>query len=268
MKPSKTVPKGPRVVPLEEYQAHGLDHPTAAACLFFTPFLALQKQLTTPKPPEWRCSFVDRSGKTQDLGTHSGTRAEIAGKIRMTKSLPYWLEVELKDKTGEIFIEDFSTARGMSRHPVVLAEVKDDTQDPTSHHFRNFNWSPLHLAPKHAPLGLPKSAPPSIPSDCEDVSLAGIQSALVNRGLVLSEESAKAMAKATAKERRLFSRVECATIVDTITEKGEDGVFRAKEAAPYVVKTLDVFTESAHYRFPLTDKTPANQETPAAPASV
>jgi hypothetical protein len=172
MKPSKTVPKGPRVVPLEEYQAHGLDHPTAAACLFFSPFLALQKQLTTPKPPEWRCSFVDRSGKTQDLGTHSGTRSEIAGKIRMAKSLPYWLEVELKDKTGEIFIEDFSTARGMSRHPVVFAEVKDDTQDPTSHHFRNFNWSPLPLAPKHAPLGLPKSAPPSIPEGAECRPLA------------------------------------------------------------------------------------------------
>jgi hypothetical protein len=140
--------------------------------------------------------------------------------------------------------------------------VKDETQDPSAYNFRNFNRSPLPLVPKSAPLGLPKVAPPSIPSDCEEATLADIQSALVNRGLVLSDGSAKALAKATAKERRLFSRVECVTMTDTIAEKGEDGVFRAKESAPYVVKTLEVFTEAARYRFPLTDKAPA------APASV
>jgi hypothetical protein len=145
--------------------------------------------------------------------------------------------------------------------------VPDPQHAPDSYNFRNMNRSPLPLVPKSAPLGLPKIAPPSIPSDCEEVTLAGIQSALVNRGLVLSEESAKALTKAAAKERRLFSRVECATFTDTVAEKGEDGVFRAKESAPYVVKTLEVFTEAAHYRFPLTDCVPSMSAT-AAPASV
>jgi hypothetical protein len=165
--------------------------------------------------------------------------------------------VEFDDKTGEIFIEDFSTVRGGSRRPVVCAEVKDETQDPTSHHFRNFNRNPLPLVPEQAPLGLPKSAPPSIPSDCKEVTLADIQAALVHRGLVLSEESAKALAKATTKERRLFSRVECVTVTDTITEQDNCGAWIVTESDPYVVKTLEVFTESAHYRFPLTDKAPA-----------
>ena len=259
MKLAKTVPKGPRVVPLEEYQAHGLDHPTAAACLFFAPFLALQKQAATPKPPEYRCSYVDRSGKTQALGTHLGTRAEIAARINPRFSR---LAVEFDNKTGEIFIEDYSTAGGVSRRPVILAEVKDDTQDPTSSHFRNFNRSPLPLVPKQAPLGLPKIAPPSIPSDCEEATLAGILAGLTDRGLVLSEESAKALAKATAKERRLFSRVECVTVTDTTTEQDNCGAWIVTESAPYVVKTLEVFTESGRYCFPLTDKAPA------APASV
>lgn len=254
MKLSKTVPPGPRVVPLEEYQAHGLDHPTAAACLFFAPFLALQKQATAPKPQEYHCSYVGRDGQPHSLGTHSGTRAEIAARINPRCSR---LGVEFDDKTGEIFIEDFSTVRGGSRRPVVCAEVKDETQDPTSHHFRNFNRNPLPLVPEQAPLGLPKSAPPSIPSDCKEVTLADIQAALVHRGLVLSEESAKALAKATTKERRLFSRVECVTVTDTITEQDNCGAWIVTESDPYVVKTLEVFTESAHYRFPLTDKAPA-----------
>ena len=46
MKPSKTVPPGPRVVPLEEYQAHGLDNPANVGA-FFGPFLALQKLTET-----------------------------------------------------------------------------------------------------------------------------------------------------------------------------------------------------------------------------
>jgi hypothetical protein len=143
--------------------------------------------------------------------------------------------------------------------------VPDPQQDPSSHHFRNMNRSPLPLVPRIAPLGLPKSAPPSVPSDCEEVALADIQSALANRGIVLSEESAKALAKAAAKERRVFSRVECVTVTDTITERDNCGAWIATESAPYVVKTLEVFTEAAHYRVPLTDKAPA---APAAPASV
>ena len=126
----------------------------------------------------------------------------------------------------------------------------------------------MPLAPKQAPLGLPKSAPPSVPSDCEEATLADIQAALVNRGLVLSDGSAKALAKAVAKEKRLFSRVECVTVTDTITEQDNCGAWIVTESAPYTVKTLEVFTEAAHYRFPVTDKAPANQETPAAPASL
>jgi hypothetical protein len=93
-----------------------------------------------------------------------GTRAEIAARINPRFSR---LAVEFDNKTGEIFIEDYSTAGGVSRRPVILAEVKDDTQDPTSSHFRNFNRSPLPLVPKCAPLGWPKSAPPSIPEGAE-----------------------------------------------------------------------------------------------------
>ena len=264
MKPAKTVPQGPRVVPLEEYERHGLDHPTAAACLFFAPFVALHNQATKPKVPEWRCYWFDSDNVRQSLGAYTCERAMLAANIQPQNRRDY---VEENDKTGALVLVR-STFSGEKRFPIIVELVKDETQDPNAYNFRNFNRSPLPLAPKQAPLGLPKSAPPEVPSDCEEATLADIQSALVNRGLVLSEASAKALAKATAKERRVFSRVECVTITDTIAEKGEDGVFRAKESAPYVVKTLEVFTESGRYCFPLTDKAPANQETPAAPASL
>ena len=259
MKPSKTVPPGPRVVPLEEYQAHGLDNPANAGA-FFAPFLALHKQATTPKTPEWRCCWFDTDNIRQSLGSYACERAMLAVKIQPQNRRDY---VEENDKTGALVLVR-PTFSGEKRFPIIVELVKAETQDPDSYNFRNFNRNPLPLVPTQVPLGLPKIAPPSIPSDCEDVALADIHSALVSRGLVLSEESAKALAKATAKERRLFSRVECTTITATITEKGEDGVFRAKESAPYVAKTLEVFTEAAHYRVPLTDKAPANQETPAS----
>jgi len=264
MKLSKTVPQGPRVVPLEEYERHGLDHPTAAACLFFAPFVALHKQATTPKTPEWRCHWFNSDNVRQSLGSYTCERAMLAANIQPQNRRDY---VEENDKTGALELVR-STFSGEKRFPIIVELVKDETQDPESHHFRNFNWSPLPLAPKQAPLGLPKSAPPSIPSDCEEASPAGILAGLTDRGLVLSEESAKALAKATAKERRVFSCVECATMTDTITEQDNCGAWIVTEGTPYVVKTLEVFTESGRYCFPLTDKAPANQETPTAPASV
>jgi hypothetical protein len=241
------------VVPLEEYQAHGLDHPTAAACLFFAPFVALHKQATTPKAPEWRGHWFDSNNVRQSLGSYTCERAMLAANIQPQNRRDY---VEENDKTGALELVR-STFSGEKRFPIIVELVKDETQDPTSHHFHNFNRSPLPLVPTPAPLGLPKSAPPSIPSDCKEVTLADIQAALVKRGLVLSEASAKALAKATTKERRLFSRVECVTVTDTITEQDNCGAWIVTESDPYVVKTLEVFTESAHYRFPLTDKAPA-----------
>jgi hypothetical protein len=264
MKLSKTVPPGPRVVPLEEYQAHGLDHPTAAACLFFAPFVALHNQAPKPKAPEWRCHWFDSDNVRQSLGSYTCEREMLAVNIQPQNRRDY---VEENDTTGALELVR-STFSGEKRFPIIVELVKDDTQDPDAYNFRNMNRSPLPLVPKQAPLGLPKSAPPSVPSDCEEATLADIQSALVSRGLVLSDGSAKALAKATAKERRLFSRVECVTATDTSTEQDNCGAWIATESAPYVVKTLEVFTEAAHYRFPVTDNAPANQETPAAPASV
>jgi hypothetical protein len=258
MTPAKTVPKGPRVVPLEEYKAHGLDHPTAAACLFFAPFLTMQKQATTPKLQEWRCHWFDAANVRQSLGSFTCARSLLAVKIQPQNRRD---SVEENDKTGALELVR-STFSGEKRFPIIVEAVKDETQDPTSYHFRNMHRNPLPLAPKHAPLGLPKTAPPSIPSDCEEVALADILAGLLDRGLVLSDGSAKALAKVDAKEKRLFSRVECATVTDTITEQDNCGAWIVTESAPYVVKTLEVFTKAEHYQFPLTDKAPA------APASV
>ena len=171
MKPSKTVPKGPREVPLEEYQAHGLDHPTAAACLFFAPFLALQKQAETKKPEECRYSFIDSKGCQQSLGTHSGTLAQIAAVLRHS----CWdCEGELDPKTGGVVLIHYHHgSERVSRYPVAVELVKDETQDPTSHHFCNMNRNPLPLVPKPAPLGLPKSAPPVVVVPFDAVAILG-----------------------------------------------------------------------------------------------
>ena len=221
MKLSKTVPPGPRVVPLEEYQAHGLSVPPSLAIAhFFEFFMTAADSL---RPTVW----IEESPGCSPQRVHAeDVEREIA---RMKK--------ENRKATPRV--------------------VPDPQHAPDAYNFRNFNRSPLPLVPKPAPLGLPKIAPPAIPSDCEEATLAGILAGLVTRGLVLSDGSAKALAKATAKERRLFSRVECVTVTDTITEQDNCGAWIVTESAPYVVKTLEVFTEAGRYCFPLTDKAPA-----------
>jgi hypothetical protein len=169
MKLSKTVPPGPRVVPLEEHQAHALDNPANAGA-FFAPFLSLQKQAETKKPEEYRCSFIDSKGCQHSLGTHSGTLAQIAGKIKTGSA---WQDVEYCDKTEQLFLVWFHRDRADSRYPVAVERVKDETQDPTSHHFCNMNRNPLPLVPKPAPLGLPKSAPPVVVVPFDAVAILG-----------------------------------------------------------------------------------------------
>lgn len=236
MKPSKKVPSGPRIVPEDEYKAHGLDvEPAFAFNSFCSTFIELRNRFLTPNPPVFRCSFTDSAVRMRSLGDHSGTLQEIANKMRMHN---YNEDAIYHPETGQIFIHVFSTTKGEKMFPVVMEEVNEHGAD-----FSNMNRNPLPFCPRSSNSCGPfpsSSNSPSAEVPAEAKPLAEILP------VVAPSLRPEQMSKVEKLQKTLKTGA-LATVVPVVVERpnmerGQDGVWRRIEPAPtFIEKHLKMF---------------------------
>lgn len=237
MKPSKKVPSGPRIVPEDEYRAHGLDvEPAFAFNSFSSTFIELRNRFVTPKPPVFRCSFTDSDGRARSLGGHSGTHQEIANKIRTGSSNA---DAIYHPETGQIFIHVFSTTKGETMFPVVMEEVNEHGTS-----FSNMNRNPLPFCPRSDFFG-PFTSSSNSPATATEVPAEAKPLAEI-LPVVAPSLKPEQMAKVEKLQKTLKTGA-LATVVPVVVEcpnmeRGQDGVWRRVEPAPtFLEKHLRMF---------------------------